>query len=67
MTHEQKETHIKRVTLSIMMGASRYSRDGLTIENLPAPQRAGTMTQGETYARMTARKLVENIQNNMKK
>ena len=59
MTHERKEQHIKQLAFSINNGASAYSTDNFTIEDLPVPQRAGTMTQQDTYAKHKARQIFD--------
>jgi hypothetical protein len=59
MTFDEKERHISNIAWCIEDGASGYVTDNFKIENLPTPQRAGTMTQQATYAKVTARRIFE--------
>ena len=59
MTHERKEQHIKQLAFSIQHGASGYVTDNFVIEDLPVPQRTGTMTQQDTYSKHKARQIFE--------
>ena len=59
MTHERKEQHIKQLAFSIQHGASAYATDNFVIEDLPVPQRTGTMTQQDTYAKHKARQIFD--------
>jgi len=61
MTHERKEQHIKQLAFSINNGASAYSTDNFTIEDLPTPQRTGTITQQDTYSKHKARQIFEDF------
>lgn len=57
MTAARKEEHIRNITFCIKTGASGYVTDNFRIDDLPTPQRAGTMTQQDTYARWKARQV----------
>ena len=57
MKHERKEEHIRNIAFCISDGASGYVTDNFRIDDLPTPQRAGTMTQQATYARITAERI----------
>ena len=59
MTHERKEEHIRNIAFCIRDGASGYVTDNFRIEDLPTPQRTGTMTQQDTYAKHRARQIFE--------
>lgn len=59
MTAERYQEHIRNITFCIETGASGYVTDNFRIDNLPTPQRAGTMTQQATYARITAERIFE--------
>ena len=59
MKHERKEEHIRNIAFCISDGASGYVTDNFRIEDLPVPQRAGTMTQQDTYAKHKARQIFE--------
>jgi hypothetical protein len=59
MTHKRKEQHIKQLAFSINHGASGYVTDNFVIEDLPTPQRTGTMTQQDTYSKHKARQIFE--------
>ena len=59
MTHERKEEHIRNIAFCIRDGASGYVTDNFRIEDLPTPQRTGTMTQQDTYANHKARQIFE--------
>lgn len=59
MTHKRKEQHIKQLAFSIQHGASAYATDNFVIEDLPVPQRTGTMTQQDTYAKHKARQIFD--------
>lgn len=59
MKHERKEEHIRNIAFCISDGASGYVTDNFRIEDLPTPQRAGTMTQQDTYAKHKARQIFE--------
>jgi len=43
MTAEEKARHISNIAWCIQDGASGYHTDNFKIDNLPTPQRAGTM------------------------
>lgn len=55
MTTERKEEHIRNIAFCIKHGASGYSTDNFVIKDLPTPQRAGTLSQQDAYARGKAR------------
>jgi hypothetical protein len=59
MTHERKEEHIRNIAFCIRDGASGYVTDNFRIEDLPTPQRTGTMTQQDTYSKHRARQIFE--------
>ena len=59
MTHERKEEHIRNIAFCIRDGASGYVTDSFRIEDLPTPQRTGTMTQQDTYSKHKARQIFE--------
>ena len=59
MTHERKEKHIRNIAFCIRDGASGYVTDNFRIEDLPTPQRTGTMTQQDTYSKHKARQIFE--------
>ena len=59
MTHERKEEHIRNIAFCIRDGASGYVTDNFRIEDLPTPQRTGTMTQQDTYSKHKARQIFE--------
>ena len=59
MTHERKEEHIRNIAFCIRDGASGYVTDNFRIEDLPTPQRTGTMTQQDTYSNHKARQIFE--------
>ena len=59
MTHERKEEHIRNIAFCISDGASGYVTDNFRIEDLPTPQRTGTMTQQDTYSKHKARQIFE--------
>ena len=59
MKHERKEEHIRNIAFCISDGASGYVTDNFRIEDLPTPQRAGTMTQQDAYAKHKARQIFE--------
>jgi hypothetical protein len=61
MTHERKEEHIRNIAFCIRDGASGYVTDNFRIEDLPVPQRAGTMTQQDTYSKHKARQIFEDF------
>jgi len=61
MTAEEKARHISNIAWCIQDGASGYHTDNFKIDNLPTPQRAGTMTQQATYARITAQRVFEDF------
>ena len=55
MKHERKEEHIRNIAFCIQNGASGYVTDNFRIDDLPTPQRAGTLSQQDAYARGKAR------------
>ena len=57
MRAERKEEHIRNIYFCIKTGASGYVTDNFRIDDLPTPQRAGTMTQQDSYARWKAREV----------
>jgi hypothetical protein len=57
MTPQRKQEHIRNIEFCIATGASGYVTDNFRIDDLPTPQRAGTMTQQATYARITAERI----------
>jgi hypothetical protein len=59
MTPQRKEEHIRNIAFCIQNGASGYVTDNFVIEDLPTPQRSGTLTQQETYANHKARQIFE--------
>lgn len=59
MKHQRKEEHIKQLAFAIKDGASGYITEDFEIYNLPAPQRAGTLTQQDAYANHKARQIIE--------
>ena len=59
MTYERKEEHIRNIAFCISDGASGYVTDNFRIEDLPTPQRTGTMTQQDTYSKHKARQIFE--------
>jgi len=59
MKHERKEEHIRNIAFCIRDGASGYVTDSFRIEDLPTPQRTGTMTQQDTYSKHKARQIFE--------
>jgi len=59
MTYERKEEHIRNIAFCISDGASGYVTDNFRIEDLPVPQRTGTMTQQDTYSKHKARQIFE--------
>jgi len=59
MTHERKEEHIRNIAFCIRDGASGYVTDNFRIEDLPTPQRTGTMTQQDTYSKHKSRQIFE--------
>ena len=61
MTHERKEEHIRNIAFCIRDGASGYVTDNFRIEDLPTPQRTGTMTQQDTYSKHKARQIFEDF------
>ena len=61
ITHERKEEHIRNIAFCIRDGASGYVTDNFRIEDLPTPQRTGTMTQQDTYSKHKARQIFEDF------
>ena len=55
MNGKRKQEHIRNITFCIKTGASGYVTDNFRIDDLPTPQRAGTLTQQDAYARGKAR------------
>jgi len=55
MTPQRKEEHIRNIAFCIQKGASGYVTYNFRIDNLPTPQRAGTLSQQDAYARGKAR------------
>tara|TARA_Y100000401_G_C8141155_1_gene134935 strand:+ start:221 stop:427 length:207 start_codon:yes stop_codon:yes gene_type:complete len=58
MNWETKYNLEESITRAILMGQSEYNIEGVMVE-LPTPQRAGTLTQQETYARLQAMTIVK--------
>ena len=58
MNWETKYNLEESITRAILMGQSEYNIEGVMVE-LPTPQRAGTLTQQETYARLQAMAIVK--------
>ena len=59
MNGKRKQEHIRNITFCIKTGASGYVTDNFRIDNLPTPQRAGTLTQQDAYARGKAHIIFE--------
>lgn len=59
MTPQRKQEHIRNITFCIKTGASGYVTDNFRIDDLPTPQRAGTLTQQDAYARGKAHIIFE--------
>jgi hypothetical protein len=59
MNGQRKQEHIRNITFCIKTGASGYVTDNFRIDNLPTPQRAGTLTQQDAYARGKAHIIFE--------
>jgi hypothetical protein len=58
MNWETKYNLEESITRAILMGQSEYNIKGVMVE-LPTPQRTGTLTQQETYARLQAMTIVK--------
>jgi len=59
MDSAEKSRHIRNICRCIKMSVPSYVADDFVIHNIPTPQRAGTMTQQETYASITAVRVFE--------
>jgi len=59
MNGKRKQEHIRNITFCIKTGASGYVTDNFRIDDLPTPQRAGTLTQQDAYARGKAHIIFE--------
>jgi hypothetical protein len=59
MNGQRKQEHIRNITFCIKTGASGYVTDNFRIDDLPTPQRAGTLTQQDAYARGKAHIIFE--------
>ena len=59
MTPQRKEEHIRNIAFCIKHGASGYSTANFVIKDLPTPQRTGTLTQQDAYARGKAHIIFE--------
>ncbi len=55
MNQKRKEEHIRNIAFCIANGACGYVTDSFRIDDLPAPQTAGTFTQQAAYDRGKAR------------
>ena len=55
MTPQRKEEHIRNIAFCIKNGATGYATANFTIDDLPTPQTAGTLSQQDAYARGKAR------------
>ncbi len=55
MNQKRKEEHIRNIAFCIANGACGYVTDSFRIDDLPAPQTAGTLSQQDAYARGKAR------------
>ena len=55
MNQKRKEKHIRNIAFCIANGACGYVTDNFRIDDLPAPQTAGTLSQQDAYARGKAR------------
>ena len=55
MTTQRKEEHIRNIAFCIKHGATGYATANFTIDDLPTPQTAGTLSQQDAYARGKAR------------
>lgn len=64
MKQERKEEHIRNIAFCIQNGASGYVTDNFRIDDLPTPQRAGTLSQQDAYARGKARIIFESFLEN---
>ena len=58
MNWETKYNLEESITRAILMGQSKYNIEGVMVA-LPTPQRAGTLTQQQTYARLQAMAIVK--------
>jgi hypothetical protein len=59
MTPQRKQEHIRNIAFCIKHGATGYATANFTIGDLPTPQRAGTLTQQDAYARGKAQIIFE--------
>ena len=59
MNGKRKQEHIRNIAFCIKTGASGYVTDNFRIDDLPSPQRAGTLTQQDAYARGKAHIIFE--------
>jgi len=59
MNGKRKQEHIRNIAFCIKTGASGYVTDNFRIDDLPTPQRAGTLTQQDAYARGKAHIIFE--------
>ena len=55
MTTQRKEEHIRNIAFCIKHGATGYATANFTIDDLPTPQTAGTLSHQDAYARGKAR------------
>tara|TARA_Y100000401_G_C8165013_1_gene146245 strand:- start:302 stop:514 length:213 start_codon:yes stop_codon:yes gene_type:complete len=58
MNWETKHNYLESITQAILMGQKEYDFNGVMVA-LPTPQRAGSLTQQQTYARLQAMAIVE--------
>ena len=61
MNWEEKHELTEKLTRAILMGLTTYHISGIGTIELPTPQRNGTYTQKESYARMKAQVLVDRL------
>jgi len=59
MTPQRKQEHIRNIAFCIKHGATGYATANFTIDDLPTPQRTGTLTQQDAYARGKAHIIFE--------
>ena len=55
MKNERKLEHIRNIAFCIKNGAAGYVTDNFRIDDLPAPQASGTLSQQDAYARGKAK------------
>lgn len=58
MNWETEYNYLQSITRAILIGQREYKIEGVTVA-LPTPQRAGTLTQQQTYARLQAMAIVK--------